>query len=95
MSTMKPITREDLENSITQAQYTVCLQHLRDLRCPVCQDPKEYYRCFCKRCYFALPEELRAPLWIERTTPPDLQSFVAGYLAAKLFLREMGREQVA
>lgn len=88
---MKPITREDLENAITQAQYTVCLQHLRDLNCPICQAPKDYYRCFCRTCYFALPDEMRAPLWIERTTPADLGAFVSGYLAAKDFLRQLGR----
>jgi hypothetical protein len=88
---MKPITMEDLKNSITQAQYTVCVQHLRDLKCPMCQQPKEYYRCFCRTCYFALPEQYRGPLYIERRTPPDLEIFVTGYLAAKDFLRSIGR----
>lgn len=92
---MKPITLADLENSVTQAQYTVCLQHLRDLQCPICDCRKEYYRYFCRTCYFALPEEMRAPLWIERQTPADLQQFVTAYLAAKQFLREIGREPIS
>lgn len=87
------ITRADLENSITQAQYTVCLQHLRDLKCPMCGERKDYYQCFCKTCYFAVPEVTRRQLWIERTTPPDLEQFVAAYLAAKQFLRDIGRAE--
>ncbi len=94
MSDLEPISRADLENSVTQAQYTVCLQHLRDLVCPVCTARKEYYRCFCKACYFCLPFELRTPLWIERETPVDLAAFVQGYIVAKRYLREeMKRER--
>lgn len=91
---MKPITREELENSITQAQYSVCLQHLRDLRCPICGDRKEYHKCFCRTCYFVLPEPMRAPLWIARTTRPELEQFVTAYLAAKDYLRSVGREGI-
>lgn len=81
--------------AISQAQYTVSLQHLRDLRCPICHASKECYRCFCRTCYFALPAEMRTPLWIQRTTRPDLEAFVVAYLAAKQFLRDIGREEVA
>lgn len=94
MSDLQPISRPDLEHAITQAQYTVCLQHLRDLVCPVCRGRKEYHRCFCRACYFCLPREMRDPLWIEGTNRPDLARFVRAYLKAKSFLREMGREDV-
>jgi hypothetical protein len=88
------ITYQDLENSITQAQYTVCVQHLRDMKCPICSTRKGYCQAFCKACYFALPAEMRAPLWIERTTPDDLRKFVKAYLDAKDFLRGIGRAEV-
>lgn len=90
---MRRITIADLENSITEAQYTICVQQLRDLRC-MCGGPKEYYKCFCRTCYFALPLEMRAPLWIEHTTVPDLERFVRGYLSARRFIREMGRAEL-
>ena len=90
---MRRITRPELENSITQAQFTICLQHLREDRCPACDGPKEYYRSFCKTCYFCLPLDIRARMWIERDTPENVTEFVTAYLAAKQFLRECGRSE--
>ena len=88
---LRRITIADLENSITEGQFRVCQQHLRDLKCPICEAPKEYYRCFCRPCYFALPEEMRPALWLERTDLKNLEIFVRAYLAAKMYLREIGR----
>ena len=87
---MKPITRADLENAVTEAQYTVCVQHLREMKCPICGSPKEYYHSLCRRCWFALPEDYRKRLCVERDTPANIEIFVRAYLAAKDLLREMG-----
>ena len=85
---------EDLESAVTEAQYRVCLEHLRGVKCPTCDAPKFAYHCFDRRCYFALPEEMRQTLWLDRTTPDNLAKWVRAYLAAKAFLREMGRENI-
>lgn len=92
MSDFVRISRADIEDSVTQAQYTICLQHFRDLKCPICQARKQYHQCFCKTCYFSLPENMRGPLWTEASSREGLAKFVSAYITAKSFLRSLGRE---
>jgi len=87
---LKAVTLAEIEQSITQAQYTVFIHYFRETRCPSCQNPKEYRQCFCKRCYFALPDEMRAPLWTRADTPDNLKHWIAAYIQARNFLTKAG-----
>lgn len=77
----------------TEAQFALCRQHLRQDSCPICERPKERDRCFCRRCYFALPEILRGPLWIHRTDKRALIKWAQNYTAAKDWLRKHGMDE--
>ena len=77
----------------TEAQFTLCRQHLQADRCPICGRIKENKQCFCRHCYFALPEDLRRPLWIERTDRKALIEWAQNYTAAKDWLRRRGMDE--
>ena len=77
----------------TEAQFTLCRQHLRQDTCPICDRPKEGDQCFCKHCYFALPKPMRNALWIGRMDKPGLIEWAQNYMAAKDWLRKHGMDQ--
>lgn len=80
---------------MTEAQLRICRQHLRQDVCPICGRPKERDQCFCRACYFALPEAMRAGLWIRRLDPQSLLEWSAKYTAAKDYLRRNGHDDLS
>lgn len=61
-------------------------------RCPVCTRRKEKKHCFCRSCYFALPAELRSPLWYSAL---EGDAFFEAYQQAKTKLFQMGMGKTA
>lgn len=78
---------------LIEAQFVLCRQHLRQLRCPICERPKESNQCFCRQCYFSLPRDLQLALWINRTDRKSLTEWSEKYTAAKHLLRSQGHDQ--
>ena len=74
---------------MTDAQFTIALQQLRDDFCPICRARKARDRCFCKRCYFALPDPMRGPLWLHRFSREALTEWAEKYQQAKDYLRQL------
>ncbi len=94
---MQRVTVQDLENAITQAQRTTCLNQRRQIKCPVCESPKAYGHCLCQRCYHSLPEKMRIVLYIDLRTATEesLATWIQNFLAAKHHLRQMGMGETA
>jgi hypothetical protein len=60
---------------------------LRSAFCPVCGKPKAENQCFCRTCYFALPQPLRNLLY----TPIDTDGeFEDHYMKAMRDLKRRG-----
>jgi hypothetical protein len=74
-------------SGLTKAQVTISHAHLRGSACPICGNKKTPYMPFCKGCYFALPDDLRPGLWIERTDINAISEFAEKYFIAKDWLR--------
>lgn len=79
----------------TDAQCTISRQQLRERWCPICERPKSRGQCFCKKCYFALPCQLQAPLYVPRFSEDEVIRWTEGYQRAKTYLRELFGERVA
>ena len=74
----------------TDAQLTISRSQLTAPWCPVCRSPKRRGQGLCKRCYFSLPLELQAPLWLDRDSIPAMHEWAEKYLLAKQYLRKVG-----
>jgi len=93
---MQRITMQDLDNSITQAQRTTCLNQRRQIKCPICEAPKAYGHCLCQRCFHSLPESIRGGLYLLALASVDaLDKWIQNFLAAKDYLRQMGMGETA
>lgn len=87
------IERQDqAHDRTTEAQFTLCRQHLRQETCPICERHKDRNKCFCVQCYRALPKSMQGPLWLDRMDKQSLITWAQNYTAAKDWLRKHGMD---
>jgi hypothetical protein len=61
------------------ALHVALMRVFRIILCPACGNQKKQRSCFCKTCYFALPQKLRSGLYVSAL---DGDEFFDNYILA-------------
>lgn len=87
---LPPVNNQPKPSAPQKLSSAIAAQLLRELhseRC-VCGNDKEPRRPFCRRCYFGLPDALRASMWL--SSVDDNYHLLDRIVAARVHLRSLG-----